>query len=423
MAKIVIMGAGIGGVSLAYELREVLGAENDIMVVSDSPEFQFVPSNPWVAVDWRKRKDVVIEIEPCLKRKKIDFSPVGVRKVHPQQNQIELNDGSMMDYDYLAIATGPRLAFDEIEGLGPVNGYTESVCHVDHAVTAREKWEDFIKEPGPVVIGAAQMASCFGPAYEFSFIVDADLRKRKLRHKVPITYITSEPYVGHMGLDGVGDSKSLMESEFRDRHIDWITNAKIVKIEDGTMIVAEHNNDGEEIKRHELPFKYSMILPAFTGIEAIMDVEGLVNPRGFVLVDDQQRNPTYPNIYAVGVCVAIAPQKATPVPTGVPKTGYMIESMVAATVKNIRSCIAGEQPVAEATWNAICLADMGDTGMAFVALPQIPPRNVTWAKKGKWVHLAKIGFEKYFMRKVRKGDTDPIHEKFILKMMGIEKLK
>jgi sulfide:quinone oxidoreductase len=58
-----------------------------------------------------------------------------------------------------------------------------------------------------------------------------------------------------------------------------------------------------------------------------------------------------------------------------------------------------------------------------VALPQIPPRNVTWARKGKWVHLAKIGFEKYFMRKVRKGDTDPIHEKFILKMMGIEKLK
>ena len=423
MAKIVIMGAGIGGVSLAYELREALSTDNDILVVSDSPEFQFVPSNPWVAVDWRKRQDVVIEIEPCLKRKNIGFSAVGVKKVHPPQNQIELNDGTMVDYDYLAIATGPRLAFDEIEGLGPVNGYTESVCHVDHAVSAKEKWDEFVKDPGPVVIGAAQAASCFGPAYEFSFIVDADLRKRKLRHKVPITYITSEPYVGHMGLDGVGDSKSMMESEFRDRHISWITNAKIIKVEQGTMTVAEHNNDGEEIKRHELPFNYSMILPAFTGIDAVRDVEGLVNPRGFVIVDDQQRNPTYPNIYAVGVCVAIAPQKPTPVPTGVPKTGYMIESMVAATVKNIRASIAGEEPVAQATWNAICLADMGDTGMAFVALPQIPPRNVTWAKKGKWVHLAKIGFEKYFMRKVRKGDTDPVHEKFILKMMGIEKLK
>jgi sulfide:quinone oxidoreductase len=152
-------------------------------------------------------------------------------------------------------------------------------------------------------------------------------------------------------------------------------------------------------------------------------VEGLVNPRGFVLIDDFNRNPTYPNIYAVGVCVAIAQKKPTPVPTGVPKTGYMIESMVKASVMNIRDAIAGKEPSHEATWAAICLADMGDNGAAFVAIPQIPPRNVTWAKKGKWVHLAKIGFEKYFMRKVRKGDTDPAYEKFLLKMIGIEKLK
>jgi hypothetical protein len=50
---------------------------------------------------------------------------------------------------------------------------------------------------------------------------------------------------------------------------------------------------------------------------------------------------------------------------------------------------------------------MGDTGAAFVALPQIPPRNVNWFKKGKWVHLAKIGFEKYFMRKMKTGNSEP----------------
>jgi len=41
----------------------------------------------------------------------------------------------------------------------------------------------------------------------------------------------------------------------------------------------------------------------------------------------------------------------------------------------------------KSTWNAICLADFGDTGAAFVALPQIPPRNVNGFKKDKWVHL------------------------------------
>ena len=55
------------------------------------------------------------------------------------------------------------------------------------------------------------MASCFGPAYEFAFILDTDLRQRKIRNKVPITFVTSEPYIGHLGLGGVGDSKSMLE--------------------------------------------------------------------------------------------------------------------------------------------------------------------------------------------------------------------
>jgi sulfide:quinone oxidoreductase len=168
-----------------------------------------------------------------------------------------------------------------------------------------------------------------------------------------------------------------------------------------------------------------MILPPFTGVDAVrnVEVEGLVNPKGFVITDKHQRNPAFPNIYSLGVCVAIAPNKPTPVPTGVPKTGYMIESMAAAIVKNLSAVLKGQEPVAEATWNAICLADMGDTGIAFVALPQIPPRNVTWAKKGKWVHLAKIGFEKYFLHKVRSGDTSPVYENQVLKLLGIKKLK
>ncbi len=152
-------------------------------------------------------------------------------------------------------------------------------------------------------------------------------------------------------------------------------------------------------------------------------VPGLCNPRGFVLVDKHQRSTRYPEIFAAGVCVAIAPPEATPVPTGVPKTGFMIESMVTTIVRNLQAELAGEPATFEGTWNAVCLADMGDTGAAFVALPQIPPRNVTWARKGKWVHLAKVAFEKYFLYKMRSGTSEPIYEKYILSMLGIERLK
>ena len=121
--------------------------------------------------------------------------------------------------------------------------------------------------------------------------------------------------------------------------------------------------------------------------------------------------------------MAIPPVEATPVPTGTPKTGYMIESMVTATAKNIRAALDGKAPSERATWNAICLADFGDTGAAFVALPQIPPRNVSWFAEGRWVHLAKVGFEKYFLRKMKKGTTEPIYEKLVLDALGILKLK
>jgi len=83
--------------------------------------------------------------------------------------------------------------------LGP-RGHTQSICHVDHAIEAEKAWQEFVKSPGPVVVGAVQMASCYGPAYEFAAIMDTDLRRRKIRDKVPMTFVTAEPYIGHLGL-------------------------------------------------------------------------------------------------------------------------------------------------------------------------------------------------------------------------------
>ena len=422
MAHIVILGAGLGGIPMAYEMREAARKEDRITVVSNTATYHFVPSNPWVAVNWRKREDIEIPLGPCLAKKNIEFIPVGGKRVHPEKNQLELDDGRILDYDYLVVATGPKLAFEEIEGLGP-QGHTQSICHVDHAVEAEKNWQAFCADPGPIVCGAVQAASCFGPAYEYAFIMDTDLRRRKIRDRVPMTFVTSEPYIGHLGLGGVGDSKGMLESLMREHHIKWICNAKVTKVDAGRMFVTEHDEDGKPKKEHELPFKYSMMLPAFKGVDAVFGIEGLANPRGFILIDDYQRNPKYKNVFGVGVCVAIAPPEPTPVPTGVPKTGYMIESMVTATAQNIRAALDGKEPQEKATWNAVCLADFGDSGVAFVALPQVPPRNVNWSSKGKWVHLAKIAFEKYFMRKVCKGVSETFYEKAVMKALGIVRLK
>jgi sulfide:quinone oxidoreductase len=422
MAHIVIVGAGTGGMPAAYELREALERPHRITVINAVPDFQFVPSNPWVAVGWRDREAVTFPIAPRLARKGIEFIAQRVQRIDAPANALELADGTRLDYDYLVLTTGPKLAFDEVPGAGP-DANTLSICTFDHAQHAWGAYQRFLEQPGPAVIGAMPGASCFGPAYEFAFIFNKDLQRRKLRHKVPLTFVTSEPYIGHLGLGGVGDSKSMLESELRGIDAKWITNAKVTRVEPGKMFVTEMDEQGQAKREHELPFAYSMMLPAFRGVDAVAQVEGLCNPRGFVLIDEHQRSKKHRNIFAAGVCVAIPPVEATPVPTGAPKTGYMIETMVTAIVRNIADELAGRPATAKGTWNAICLADMGDTGAAFVALPQIPPRNVNWFKKGKWVHLAKIAFEKYFMHKMKTGSSEPIYERVVLKALGIERLE
>ncbi|WP_306582699.1 FAD/NAD(P)-binding oxidoreductase, partial [Dokdonella sp.] len=181
MSTIVVVGAGLGGMSAAYELRETLGNGHAIVLVGEGERFAFTPSNPWLAVGWRQEKDTTLPVAEHVARKGIRYLGSGVARIEAEANRVVTGAGETIDYDYLVICTGPRLAFEEVPGAGPDGGHTESVCTAPHALQAWQRYQQFLQSPGPVVIGAVQGASCFGPAYEFAMIVDADLRKRKLR--------------------------------------------------------------------------------------------------------------------------------------------------------------------------------------------------------------------------------------------------
>ena len=148
MAHIVVLGAGIGGVAAAIEVREGLKKEHKVSVVSDLENFQFTPSNPWLAVQWRKPEELKVPLAPVFKKKNIGFIPVGAKRVLPQENRIELANGESVAYDYLVIATGPKLAFEEVPGLGPHGGHTHSICTLQHAEIASKAYEEFCKDPG-----------------------------------------------------------------------------------------------------------------------------------------------------------------------------------------------------------------------------------------------------------------------------------
>ena len=154
MAHIVIVGAGVGGVPAAYELRKRLGKEHRVTLIGSSPYFEFTPSNPWIAVGWRKPEQTRVAMKEPLEAKGVQWIAEPAAEIDAKTNRLRLQSGHWLDYDYLVIATGPRLAFEEVPGLGPA-GFTQSVCTQEHAAHAWEKYQEFLKNPGPVVIGAA----------------------------------------------------------------------------------------------------------------------------------------------------------------------------------------------------------------------------------------------------------------------------
>ena len=137
MAHIVILGAGTGGMPAAYELREKLDKTHQITVVNAVDYFQFVPSNPWLAVGWRDRETITFPIRPYLQKKGIDFVAQRVTRIDAEGNALALQDGSALAYDYLVITTGPKLSFDEVPGAGPHGGHETVAVLQDQAGRAR----------------------------------------------------------------------------------------------------------------------------------------------------------------------------------------------------------------------------------------------------------------------------------------------
>ncbi len=391
MARIVVLGSSFGGLTAALEVTRLLGARADVTVVGEDDRFVFLPSLPWLVMGWRKPADITLAAGDILRAKGIALVREAAQGVDAAASKVVTAQGRALPYDFLVIATGPHLAFDEIPGLGPDAGHTACVFTLDHAVKAAEAWRRLVESPGPVVVGSAQMVSCFGPYYEMAFEMDAELRRRRMRHKVPILYLTSEPYVGHMGVGGLGDSKGFVEHEFAERDIKPLVSQAIAEVAPGEIRL----KDGAK-----LPFKLAMIAPPFKGVPAVAP---LGNPRGFIPVDQHYRHAKHRNVFAVGVAVAIAPPEATPVPTGVPKTGDMTVQMAKAAAKTIAAEVSGRpQPPAE-DLGVVCLMDMGNTAAMMKAHPVLPPRQASYTKKAIWARWLKLWFERYFLWKMRNG--------------------
>jgi sulfide:quinone oxidoreductase len=415
--RVVIIGGGVGGVATAYALRHLM-KNIEIVLVSDNEKFTFIPSMPHVAVLDKNPQSVQANLASILPKRDIQFIPSKAEEVDPDAQKVKLANGQVLEYDYLVFATGAKLKWEptvEIEEGAKIY----SICNLEHALETREAIHDLIKNPGPVVVGSIPGTSCFGPLYEFAFMLDYRLRKHHIRHKVDMSIVTSEPYLGYAGLGGIGPSKRYLEDITMEKTIWTYPNAKVKKVGKDYVEFALCDEDGNEKKTIQLESKLTMLMPYFEGPDVIKSAgDKVANPKGFVKTNRCMYVPDYPNIYGVGVCVAIPPVQKTPIPTGTPKTGQMIEGMAVAVAHNIYNDIKNIPEKVAPKLPAICIADFGDKGFFVLADPVIPPRNKVLYKEGRWAHWMKELFEKYFMFKV-KGlkNITPWFEELGLKIM------
>ncbi len=382
----------------AYALKSQLGPKDEITVVSDKDHFDFVPSTPWIAMGWRNRPDISIPVAPHLDARGIHFIGSGVKALQPENNKVLLNNGETLSYDYLLIATGIEGNFDEVPGL---TGHTHSVLNIDQAENAHAAYKEFVKNPGPLVVGAMQGSSILGPVYEFAFMADADLKRRNLRDRVPITLITPEPWPGHLGLGLKEKSQEVFAAALASSNINVICNARTLNVEANAIQIAEVDSAGHEKPSQTIPFSFSVYWPAFQGIAAVRTASTLVNQRGLIEVDEFLRSPSHPNIFAAGVCIARGMVGKTPLAVGAPSSVYSIQNEVKTVVANMLAQMQGKPLTSNIPQRAHWLSDMGDNGAAYLSEPQVPLRDINWLKQGRWVHIAKGEFEKYFINKIQ----------------------
>jgi sulfide:quinone oxidoreductase len=393
--RVVVVGGSFGGVNAAYQLRRKLGDRAEITLISAEADFTFIPSLPWVIMGWRKPEGLRVPLAAPLGRRQVNFFHDQATAVDPVAQTVTTASGRVFPYDHLVLATGSELDWSNVPGSDPAQGTVHTCFTIDQALAAQKALARFVaSDGGRAIIGANPGASCSGPAYELAMMLDTLLRRQRRRHLFDIHFVTPEPFLGHFGVNGIGAMSRMMEDEFHTRHLNWTTNAALTSVEPGKATLA----DGTQ-----LPLDLAILIPAFYGAQVVRDVEGLGNPRGFIPTDRQLRSPRYPNIYTVGVAVAIAPPAPTAVPVAVPKTGHMSEEMATRAATNIAVEATGKGELVDGLYLPVtCIADAGDIAMYIEADPFLPPRNKVVLKRGKIYHYQKLAFERFYLEKIKR---------------------
>lgn len=393
--KILVIGGNFAGFTAAIQLKRKFREKADVMLIDRNENMLFVPSLIWVPLKRREVKDISIPRRKILEKRGVEFLQTQAEKIDPATQIVHTKAGDF-HYDQLVIATGPQVKFDIVPGLKEHASY---IGTPDEAMKTREKLNEFIKNPGPIVIGATQKAGCMGAAYEFLFNIEKWLRDQHIRKKVDLYWVTPETYLGHFGIDGMPLGETMLKGFMKMFNIHFRTNVGIREVTKNEVILST----GEH-----LPSSFTMLIPPFSGVDLIFNSPGLeANENGFLEVLPSYRHKKFNNIWAAGIAVDVPPPfKCDSVPFAVPKTGYPSDETGKIVAENIWRTYKGVPKLKEKPWGEIpglCIMDAGKKEVLIFSNHLFKPRTFAIMIPNVFYDIFKVLFEKYFLWKMRNG--------------------
>jgi sulfide:quinone oxidoreductase len=328
MKRVVVVGANFAGSTAALEVKRRLKNEVEVTVIDPEKNFLYFPSLIWVPIGRREVADITVDRKAVFEKRGVNFVLDRATSIDPDEQVVTTELGSYA-YDELVIATGPKVNHDIAPG---VKDHAHYVGSVPGALAIREQLEEFKKNPGPIVIGATQKASCMGAAYEFLFNVEKWLREQKIRKKVDLYWITPETFLGHFGIDGMFMAETYLKTFMKLFNIHFRTEVGVQEVSADAVVL----DTGERIES-----KFTMLMVPFTGVDLVKNSPKLATPENLFLdVKPSYQHKTYANVWGAGLAVDVKPP-FTPgrVPFGVPKTGYPSDTTGKIVAENVAKAL------------------------------------------------------------------------------------
>ncbi len=397
MATLLILGAGTAGTMLANKLRRELSDDWSITVVDQDNRHDYQPGYLFISFGTYAPGRVTKERWAQL-HEGIETVEGRITGVDPDARTVSLADGRTLGYDWLVIATGTRIHPEMVAGLTDERIWHKKAFDfytLGGSIALHDALEKF--QGGRLLVHIAEMPiKCPVAPLEFAFLADDYFRRRRMRHKVDITYVTP--------LDGAFTkpvSSRALGKLMVDKSIRLATDFDVEAVDPATSELTSF--DGRR-----LPFDLLVTIPPHKGADFLVGGK-LADAMGFVEVDKTTlRSVHYDNVFAVG--------DATNAPTS--KAGAVAHFAAEQLAENLLQAFAGEPMTHEFDGHANCFIESGarkallidfnyDTEPLSGVFPAPVVGPLRLLRESRVNHLGKLGFEQIYWRMILPGRPIP----------------